>query len=325
MQYQKCSLQLYTSFLIGNQNRYSGVELSKVFTEKDMEHDSVTRWLADSKYTPSDLWKQVKPLVSMEEGYLVGDDSLLSKKYSRENELARKQYSGNAHGLQNGICLVNLLWTSGQEHIPVDYRIYQKENDDKTKNVHFQDMLRKAKKRGFKPQYVLMDSWYGGVENLKLIVKELRLNFICSLKSNRKVSVTKGIYVSISDLPLTNKQVRKVYLKEYGYIMVCKLVDKNGDITYLGTNDLALTDYDSYTEHFDHRWKIEEFHRGIKQTTGIEKCSATKASSQKTHIFASFVAFVKLETARVKEQISWYEQKAIINRCAVTAYLVANA
>jgi len=109
MQYQECSLQLYTSFLIGNQNRYSGVELSKVFTGKDMEHDLVTRWLADSKYTPSDLWKQVKPLVSMEKGYLVGDDSLLSKKYSRENELARKQYSGNAHGLQNGICLVNLL------------------------------------------------------------------------------------------------------------------------------------------------------------------------------------------------------------------------
>jgi hypothetical protein len=62
MQYQKCSLPLYTSFLIGNQNRYSGVELSKVFSTKDIGHDAVTRWLARTAYQPADLWKHVKPL-----------------------------------------------------------------------------------------------------------------------------------------------------------------------------------------------------------------------------------------------------------------------
>ncbi|HEY4508407.1 MAG TPA: IS701 family transposase, partial [Candidatus Paceibacterota bacterium] len=43
------------------------------------------------------------------------------------------------------------------------------------------------------------------------------------------------------------------------------------------------------------------------------------------HIFASFVAFVKLETARIRERVSWYEQKALINRCAISVYLAANA
>lgn len=38
------------------------------------------------------------------------------------------------------------------------------------------------------------------------------------------------------------------------------------------------------------------------------------ASSQKTHIFASFIAFIKLEVRRLNEHISWYEQKAIIGR-----------
>jgi len=70
---------------------------------------------------------------------------------------------------------------------------------------------------------------------------------------------------------------------------------------------------------------VEEFHRGIKQTTGIEKCYSTLASSQKTHIFASFIAFIKLEVRRLKEHISWYEQKAIIGRYAVTNYLRAKA
>lgn len=323
MQHQKCSLEVYTNFLIANQNRYSGIELSKNLPE--ISHDHITRWLAHGKYTPGDLWKHVQPLVSEKRGYLIGDDSLLSKKFSRKNELAKLQYSGNAHGLQNGICLVNLLWTDGEAYIPVDYRIYQKENDDKTKNDHFHDMLKKAKKRGFKPYYCLMDSWYSSVENLKLITKELRWNFICNLKSNRKVCVTKGLYVSVSDLPLADKQVRKVWLKDYGYVLVCKLADKDGGITYLATSDLSLSDYETYRLHWKHRWTIEEFHRGIKQTTGIEKCCATRAVSQRTHIFASFIAFVKLETARIKEQISWYEQKALINRAATTSYLLQSA
>ncbi len=324
MQKQKCSLKLYTNFLIANQNRYSSLELSRVSPVSDLCHDSVSRWLSSSNFTPSDLWNQVKSLVDVKTGYLLCDDTLLNKQYSRINELAKKQYSGNEHGLVNGICLVNLLWTGGDEFIPVDYRIYRKEADDKTKNDHFQDMLKRAFGRGFSPLYVLVDSWYSSISNLKLI-REFNWNFICNLKSNRKVNVIQGNYIPIADLDLAEKQVRKVWLKEFGFILVCKIVNKEGDITYLATNDLTLQSYDDFVNHHQQRWKIEEFHRGIKQTTGIEKCYSTLASSQKTHIFASFVAFVKLEIRRLKEKISWYEQKATINRYAVNKYLRANA
>ena len=130
MQNQKCSLKLYSDFLIANQNRYSGVELSRVDPFENMEHDAVSRWLTQERFTPTDLWNQAKPLVRIESGYLVGDDTLLNKQYSRHNELAKLQYSGNDHRLVNGISLVNLLWTAGVEYIPVDYRVYQKSNDD---------------------------------------------------------------------------------------------------------------------------------------------------------------------------------------------------
>lgn len=93
----------------------------------------------------------------------------------------------------------------------------------------------------------------------------------------------------------------------------------------MASNDLTLTDYDTFTEHFHQRWKIEEFYRGIKQTTGIEKCYSTLVTSQLTHIFASFLAFIKLEIRRIKEQVSWYEQKASLARFSVTQYLLVNA
>jgi putative transposase len=323
---QKCSLKMYSYFLMANQNRYSGVELSKV-APKNISHDTVSRWLSDSHFTPSDLWSDVKRFIDVKTGYLIGDDTLLEKKYSQFNELAKVQYSGNLHHVTNGISLVNLLWTGdqGEEYVPVDYRVYQKENDDRTKNDHFRDMLKRAKKRGFKPIYVLIDAWYASRDNLKLIAKELKWKFVCNLASNRQVSVTKNIYVSLADLDLAEKQVKRVWLKEYGFVLVSKTVDKKGDVRYLATNDLTLTDYDDLIDHHEQRWQIEEFHRGIKQTTGLAKCYSTLAASQKTHIFASMTAFVRLEKNRLKEKISWYEQKAMIGRSATLNYLGKNA
>ncbi|UJS17792.1 MAG: transposase [Candidatus Jettenia sp.] len=130
-----------------SQNRYSGVELSKVALFEDISHDSISRFLASSNFTPSQVWNQVKPLVDKTTGYVICDDTLLDKRYSKANELAKKQYSGKEHKVMNGISLVNLLWTKGDEFIPIDYRVYQRENDDKTKNDHFRDMLQRAKQR----------------------------------------------------------------------------------------------------------------------------------------------------------------------------------
>lgn len=316
-------MKLYTRFLIGNQNRYSSVELAKVSGVLHMAHDAVDRWLASTQRTSAQLWQYTCSMVDRTTGYLVCDDTLLDKRFSRKNELAKKQYSGNVHGLVNGICIVNLLWTNGEEYIPVDYCLYQKEKDDLTKNDHFRNMLDTAEKRGFSPLYILMDSWYSSVENLKYIVRK-NWHFMCNLKSNRLVSVEQGTYLSIADLALADRQVRQVWLKEFGPILVCKLVATNGDITYLATDDLSLTDYETFTSHFEHRWKVETFHRGIKQTTGIEKCKSIKAVSQRTHIFSAFVAFVRLERQRLKSGVSWYEQKALISRLT-TAHYLANA
>jgi len=313
MSQSKCSLELYTKFLIANQNKYSGVELSKT-ADTSLSHDSVSKWLREKEFDSKHLWSHVKNMVKKDIGYLVVDDSVLNKKFSRNNELVGKHWSGNEHRLISGIDLVNLLWTKGSECIPVDYRIYQsEEKKEKTKNEHFRDMLKTARKRGFKPYYVLGDCWYGSVENMKFITKQ-GSKFIFGVKENRQVSITKNIYVSILNLDWSKTLVQKVWLKEYGYVLVAKMVIKDDDIRYIVTNDLSLTNIDTLKNHNDHRWNIETFHRGIKQTTGIEKCYSILERSQRNHIFASFIAFVKLEYTRLNDGISWYEQKAIYAR-----------
>ncbi|MCC6346871.1 MAG: transposase [Nitrospirales bacterium] len=206
----------------------------------------------------------------------------------------------------------------------MDYRVYQKDTDGKTKSDLFREMLKKAKKIGCSPLYVLMDAWYSGVETLKMITGEGEWQFICNVRGNRQVSMLRGFDISISDLELAKRRVRQVWLKGYGPVLVGKLVSKDGDITYLVSSDLSAS-CKELKKHWKKRWKIEEFHRGLKQTTGIEKCYSTKAVSQKTHIFAAVTAFVKMEWIRLQKGISWYEQKAMIGRYAVFRYLKANA
>jgi len=320
MRHQKCSLDLYVDFLIASQKQYSGLELSKISPD-EMAHDSVSRWLSKNKLTPKIVWQEARSLVEPKKGYLVIDDTVLDKPYSQEIPMVKNQYSGKHHRTVNGIDLVNMLWTDGEKIVPVDYRVYDPIRDGKTKNDHTQEMLNYAEIRGFSPDYVLMDSWYSSIENLKNIDRK-GWKWIAALKSNRLVSVKQGTYLAVSDLDWTSKQVHKVWLKAFGFVLVSKIVFENGDITYIATNDLSLKNSKTIRSHSDHRWKIETFHRGIKQCCGIERCYSTKERSQRNHILCAFLAFLKLEFRRLQDDVSWYEQKWSIARGSTAGFLV---
>ncbi len=43
------------------------------------------------------------------------------------------------------------------------------------------------------------------------------------------------------------------------------------------------------------RWKIEEFHRELKQLTGIEACECRKARIQRNHIGCAMLVWLRLK------------------------------
>ncbi len=167
------------------------------------------------------------------------------------------------------------------------------------------------------------DSWYSSIDNLKNVRKK-KWSWIAGLKSNRLVSLIQGAYLPVSDLDWTKKLVHRVWLKAYGFVLVSRIVFPNGDIAYIATNDLSLGNLETIKSHSDYRWKIEEFHRGIKQCCGIERCYSTLERSQRNHILCAFLAFLKLELERIQNNVSWYEQKLSISRITTADYL-ANA
>lgn len=189
----------YIEYLLHTPINYTGSNLANHLDQ--VSHDAVSDYLNREKATARQIWELAREIIDdKREAYLIVDDSVQDKRYSRKIEVVKNQYSGAEHGIVNGIGIVNLVHSDGTTFAPIDYRLYAPMQDGKTKNEHFRDMLIAAKKeKEIKAGTVLFDSWYASVDNLKLIAR-MGMKFVTTLKENRRVSLSKeGGYSSTGD------------------------------------------------------------------------------------------------------------------------------
>ena len=290
----------YIEYLISTPVNYTCSHLAEYL--EGVSHDAITDCLQREKLTARSLWELVQPLLKdSEAAYLLVDDSVQNKQYSRKIELVKKQYSGAEHGLVRGIGVINLVHSDGEDFYPIDYLIYAPEADGKTKNDHFREMLLRAKSdKQIKARTLLFDSWYASMDNLKLMVR-LEMFFVTTLKENRLVSLSKETsYIHLQDIEWTEARLRDgvaVKLKEVPFkVQLFKVVATNGDIEWVMTNhpEGTFTTPDIQDENAV-RWQIEQLHRELKQLTGTEKCECRKARSQRTHLACCHLAWLSLK------------------------------
>ncbi len=309
----------YIDFLIGTQKVYSCTEAERVQPyETGSSHDAFTRQLHRLFPSTDRLWTEAEEHVDLSKGCLIADDSTLDKFYSRKIELVTRHWPGKHKRVVSGINLFTLLWTDGERYIPIDYRIYNKSVDGSTKNDHFRTMLKTAAERGFTPESVLFDSWYSGLENLKLI-RSLGWRWLTRLKHNRHVNPDRTGNRPVSQTN-TSEQGDTVHLKGYGLIKVFGIVRTDADIEYWATDDLRMNDL-IRLKYAEISWMIETYHRGIKQFCGVERCQARSEKAQRNHIELALRAFLRIEYHSFVKGVSWFEAKTSIIRDAVRAYL----
>ena len=310
----------YINFLIAAQKSYSCLEAGKVQPDEvgSPSHDSLTRLLHREVPSTSKLWKEAKSQVKRTTGLLILDDTTLDKPYAKKMELVKRQWSGKHHQTVLGINLLTLLWSDGDRHIPCDYRIYDKINDGLGKNEHFRMLLDVANQRGFMPECVCFDSWYSSLENLKHI-RGHHWHWFTRLKPNRLVNADGNGNVAIARVEI-GCEGRIVHLKYYGFIKVFKTVSTNGDVEYWATSNLNMTVIGRLSTS-EKVWTIENYHRGLKQFCGVEKCQCRSATAQRNHIGCSIRAFLRLEVYSFASGHSWFEAKSQIIRHAIRAYL----
>ena len=320
--------QQYVEYLISTVANYTGTHLAEHLD--DVSHDTITDYLRSERLTARSLWELVQGLiVDGPQAFLIVDDSVQDKRYSRFIELVKRQYSGAEHGLVRGIGVVNLVHSSGHEgdFYPIDYRLYAPETDGKTKNDHFRDMVvRAVSDKRLQAQTILFDTWYASADNLKLIHR-LNLVFFTTLKENRLVSLSKEEgYIHLDQIDWTPEQLENgilVKLKEVPFkVRLFKLVATNGDIDWVITNcpDETLTAHVAQDAN-DVRWQVEELHRGLKQLTGSEKCQCRKARSQRNHLACCYHAWLSLAVKAKQLNKTLYQVKTDLLRDYLRAEL----
>jgi len=243
---------------------------------------------------------------------LIGDDTLLSKKYSSKIQMVKTQYSGKEHGVVPGIGLVNLLWygINSELSLPVDFRVYDKSSDGKNKNTHFVNMLSLAKKRDMKPDAVVFDSWYSSLKNLKTI-RDLGWDWVTGLAKNRKVNKNE----TLENLEIPEEGL-SIYLRGYGWVTVFKFEADNGRIDFIATN-IKDPSRDQIEKIMKARWSIEVYHRELKQTCGVERCQAQTGRAQRNHICLAILAWIEKEKRWINEALTHYEQDWKVIKLAI--------
>lgn len=134
------------------------------------------------------VWEQAQAdIVQSSDGFIIFDDTVIDKNYSKNIESVRWQYSGNAHGIIRGIGLVNCVYVNPEsdQFWLIDYRLFDPDRDGKSKMQHVKDMLNNLfHHKNLRFSTVLMDSWYAN-KQLMLHIHRLGKIFYCPIAKNR--------------------------------------------------------------------------------------------------------------------------------------------
>lgn len=326
-------LDIYSDYLI-TQNGYATATGLSQMLDGLISHDKITRFLNGKESSSSELWEYVKPKIrKIEEtsgGVLILDDSIEEKPYTDENDLISWHYSHAKNRCVKGINILSCLVRYGDIAFPVSYELISKDVsfcDIKTKkekrkasinkNEIFRALIDQAKKNEIRFDYVLADNWFGSKKNMEFIHYDMKKKFIIGIKSNRSVCCVeeekKGQYQNLSVLALKDGEKRIVSLKDCAFsVALITKIFKNEDgstgTLYLVTNDLESS-ADQIYEVYKKRWRIEEYHKSIKQNASLEKSPTKVARSQRNHIFASIIAYCKLEFLKLKTCLNHFALK----------------
>ena len=136
-----------------------------------------------------------------------------------------------------------------------------------------------------------------------LYIDDLGKYYYCPLKRNRLVDDTakNEDYKKIESLSWEETELKYgkiIKIKRFPGSKKVKLfrVAVSTDRTdYITTNDLSQNSTDVVQQVCKIRWKIEEFHRELKQLTGIESCQCRKARIQRNHIACAILVWLRLK------------------------------
>ena len=336
-------LDLYTDYLLVSFAATTATGLATLLPTQ-ISHDQITRFLAHAELTDKDLWKIVKPhlrKVQSNEAVLIIDDSIEEKPYTDESELICWHFDHSKNRMLKGINLLSALYLSQDCSLPVAFELIKKTElvtdkktgkdkwqSKKTKNELAREMIQRTVGKQIPFRYVLNDVWFSSSENMLFIKQKMKKDFIMPLKSNRKVALSeeqrkRGHWVPVSSLSFDSDVPLTIYLESVPFaLLLHRQVFTNEDgstgVLYLVSSELCLCAACLMTI-YQKRWKVEEYHKSLKQNAAFAKSPTKRVRTQSNHFFASLVAFVKLEVYRGATHLNHFALRGKLYQAALAS------
>jgi hypothetical protein len=314
---------LYTDYLISSFSFTTATAFSDLMNGS-ISHDRVSRFLNKEDYDSKFLWNHVKPIIrelETEDGVLIFDDFIQEKPYSDENVIIAYHWDHSKQRMIKGVMCVTGIYHNNNMSIPVCFDLVKKtemiinpetgnttRQSQDTKNDKLKILIKNCIKNKIVFSYILIDSWYGSKENMNFIKVEMKKDFLVPLKSNRNVALSKkdklaGKWIKLDSIKLKKNEPINIYVEGVEFplqlcITIFKNKDSNDGVLYLVTSDLKISGEQMNTIYHK-RWKVEEFHKSVKQNASLEKSPTKIVKTQTNHFVLSLCAYVKLEKIKL--------------------------
>ncbi|MDR2186283.1 MAG: hypothetical protein LBO80_11560 [Treponema sp.] len=135
-----------------------------------------------------------------------------------------------------------------------------------------------------------------------------------------------AIKKSVQWMRIAEEKPVKIWTKDLGFsVMVFRQIFRNKDGTvgerFLVTNDFSLTG-DKIKILYKKWWKVEEYHKSLKQNASIRNSPAHQERTQSNHVFIVVFEYVKLEMLKLTTGRNYFALKTKVSMALLQTSMI---
>lgn len=293
-EYQINEVSQYTKGLLLSFEEKVCVTLGK---NLGISHDKVNRILNNAANNSEETIKSLQSLAKRalidKQKYLLIDDTLIPKEYSKKIEGVEDGFDVCLNRSSRGIRVITQSLTDGAINIPINAVPFTSKalaRDNYVSKSIIACELAKETIKTLDFDILLADSHFATKASLPIFA-QLKISILMKIARNRIVSIgdKKG---QLQNMLRLKRNCRMSYCKaffdehEYFFYVARTL---QGNTIYFVSN--IFIERNKLLALYRIRWNIELFHRTAKQYLGIKDCQMTSINKQRQHILFCMHAY----------------------------------
>jgi hypothetical protein len=296
------------SLLLSTANRKTFESLGFV---RGISGDTIARIVECNAATVEDLLKVIGQVFKNKRLYLIIDDTLILKRFSKFIPGTSDNYDSADRKTYRSLCSVVAMITDGHTAIPIDQAIWtalEFATETYKKKWEIAQLLVEKIRKEISLYMVLADGLYAVREFIGWLIDQ-NIRFEMRFHANRVINDDqfKGQIKHHKKLRLSGKRpMRTIRAEWYGmklHFTAFRRVTKYGRVitTYQVSNHKCSAR--EHVQSYEYRWHIEKFFRTAKQHLGLNDCQSRKIDLHEKHILNVFFTYALLQYERMKNRL----------------------